>query len=132
MADLTSIRHIDIYQEDEAYQAAAELQKLIRVATYTDTLATAYRKRIITELRHWGMDGSSGVRGFFGSSDAARTADRVVQPLRAIHADLENAARNAVVFRNRTQSLIYDPIRAIAEAQRKGGRDGLQVNGVRR
>lgn len=112
----------EIIGEDEAYEYAAALQKLVYVATHADVTAVAFRQRIINQLRAEGLDGSiGGVRGFFGNnSDAVRTANQVVQPLKAISADLENAAKNAHVFRNRTQTLVFDAIRQAREARTKG------------
>lgn len=126
--EIVSIRIIDVVGEDEAYELAAQLHKLYRLATLADTSSVAFRQRIIQQLRAEGLDGSTGgMRGFFGeSSDAVRTAAKVVQPLHAIAHDLENAARNAHVFRNRTQALVFDPIRAARQA-RKSGSAGLHV-----
>jgi hypothetical protein len=127
--EVVTVRVIEAREEDEVYQLAAELQKLIRLATLAETTAVALRARIITQLRAEGMDGSvGGMRGFFGeSSDAARTADKVVKPLAAISADLENAAKNAHVFRNRAQSLVFDAIREFRRT-RERGTAGLKVN----
>lgn len=123
-----TIRCIEVLEEDDAYALAESLQTLIRIATHADTTAVALKQRIVNQLRMEGLDGTvGGMRGFFGeSSDAVRTAEKVIQPLRAINADLENAARNAHVFRNRTQALVFDPIRAAREARRHGG-SGLVV-----
>ncbi len=121
--------NIEIMGEDEAYQVAAAFQALINTATYADTTATAFRKRIINLLRQEGLDASvGGLRGFFGeSSDASRTADRVVQPLRAIHADLENVARNGVLLRNRAQSLVFDPVREARRQRTRPNGETLRV-----
>lgn len=123
-----SVRMIEVVGEDEAYELAEQLRRLNDLATHADTAAVAFRMRIVNQLRSEGLDGTvGGLSGVFGErSDAVRTADKVVQPLRAIAEDLTNAAKNAHVLRNRTQSLVFDPIR-YAREQRRHGAAGLVV-----
>jgi hypothetical protein len=118
---LISVHLIEVIGEDEAYQYAAELQKLNNAATHADATAVALKMRIINQLRAEGLDGNNtGIRGMFTGGDAASTARKVVQPLVAIGADMENAARNAHVFRNRLQALVFDPIRMARESKNRG------------
>jgi len=122
-----TINMIEVLTEDDAYALAEALQRLNHLATHADTTATALRIRIINQLRQEGLDGNNtGLRGLLTGGDATRTASKAVQPLRAISADMENAARNAHVFRNRIQSLVFDPIRA-ARQMKTSGTAGLVV-----
>jgi hypothetical protein len=121
-----SLNLIEVLSEDEAYQLARELHKLIQVSTFADTTATALRLRVINQLRDEGLDGA-GRLAFLLGTDATRAADRVVAPLRAIQSDMENAARSAVVFQSRIQNTVFEPIR-MARARRNGGTAGLDVN----
>jgi hypothetical protein len=117
---------IEILTEDEAYEVAAQLQKLITVSTYCDTQATALQKRIAKQLKREGLD-HAGRFSFLLGTDADRTAKKVVEPLRVIHGDTYNAAQSAVVFRNRMQSLVFDPIRAARREMTRADSDGLTV-----
>lgn len=127
-SNTVTVNLIDILGEDDAYEYAAALQKLVHIAVHADVTAVAFKQRIINQLRAEGLDAAvGGMRGFFGSnSDAERTANQVVQPLRAIGEELHNVGRNAHVFRNRVQALVFDPIR-IARESRADGTAGLKV-----
>jgi hypothetical protein len=117
-----SVSLVEILGEEDAYAYADALQKLNSLATHADTTRVAFRMRIINQLRSEGLDGKvGGARGFFGEgSDAVRTAEKAVQPLAAIVHDLENVGRNAHVFRARTQSMVFDPIRQARESRDRG------------
>lgn len=123
-----TVKMIEPVGEDEIYQLAAELQQLYTLSTYLDATVTALKARIVNQLRAEGLDGAAtGIRGMFGgASDAVRTANKATQPLRAIVADCENAAKNAHVFKSRMQSLVFDAIR-LARELRKGDAAGLKV-----
>lgn len=127
--EVVAIRVIEAVEEDECYQLAVEFQKLMRLATLAETTAAALKARITNQLRAEGMDAATGgLRGMLGeSSDAARTAAKVTQPLLAIASELENVGKNAHVFRNRLQALVFDAIRE-HDRLKKGQSTGLKVN----
>lgn len=118
--------NIEIMTEDEAYLVAARLQALLTVSTYVDGQATALQKRIVTQLRKEGLDGQ-GRLSFITGTDAQRAARRVVQPLRVIQADCYNAAQAAILFRQRIQREVFDPIRAARRLANSPDAAGLVV-----
>lgn len=123
-----TINRIDVGGEEEAYKIAEDLRKLQDVQTYVETLADALRARIINQLRAEGMDAAGRNFVLFqGAGTAEQTANRVVQPLRAMAAELDNSARNAHVFRNRIQSLVFDAIREARRMKTNPSSNGLVV-----
>jgi len=117
----------EIVDEASAYRYAERLQALIQLATNLDTSATALRQRIIIQLRAEGLDGSTGLRGALGASDAVRTADKAIKPLRAAQAEAENIAKAGVLFRRNMQNLVFEPIRAARAARKNPASQGLRV-----
>lgn len=109
-----------------AAQVAADIQRLILVADHLDSLAAELRMRTINQLRAEGMDGDHGLKALFTGGNAVQAGNRVVSPLRAIHADMENAVRSAHAFKARVEQLV-DSIR---EARSLAGRQqqGLKVS----
>jgi hypothetical protein len=118
----------DILNEEGAYAYAEHLRSLDRLATNLDAMSVALRKRIINQLRHEGLDAAAGgARGFFGgASDAVRTADKAIAPLRAAQQEADNIARAGVLFRRNMQTMVFEPIRE-ARKLKKRETAGLDV-----
>lgn len=113
--------------EDNTYKIAELLQLTFQqTATWCESTANQAIPDLAQLLRDEGLDGGGRWSQLLHGGDAMRTARHSMQPLYVIQADLENAARTAVVWGNRQRIEIYDAIAEVRRMKAQGGNGRIQ------